>query len=24
MEIFIIDKRSTSDIMLQITQHRRD
>jgi magnesium-transporting ATPase (P-type) len=24
MEIFIIDKRSTKDIMLQITQHRRD
>lgn len=24
MEIFIIDKRSTSDIMLQITKHRRD
>ena len=24
METFIIDKRSTKDIMLQITQHRRD
>jgi magnesium-transporting ATPase (P-type) len=23
-EIFIVDKRSTSDIMLQITKHRRD
>ena len=24
MEVFIVDKRATSDIMMQITKHRRD